>query len=48
VREAFGITVPTLAELATVSGVGLLVFVLLEATKFVLRKKMKPLESQHL
>jgi Ca2+-transporting ATPase len=39
VREAFGITVPTLGELATVSAVGLLVFVLLEATKFVLRKR---------
>lgn len=39
VREAFGITMPTLAELATVSGVGFLVFVLIEATKFVLRKK---------
>jgi Ca2+-transporting ATPase len=39
VREAFGITVPTLAELALVSAVGLLVFVLIEATKLVLRKK---------
>jgi Ca2+-transporting ATPase len=39
VREAFGITVPTLAELAIVSAVGLLVFVLIEATKFVLRKR---------
>ena len=39
VREAFGITVPTLAELALVSTVGLLVFVLIEATKFVLRKR---------
>jgi Ca2+-transporting ATPase len=37
-REAFGITMPTLAELATVAGVGFLVFVLIEATKFVLRK----------
>jgi Ca2+-transporting ATPase len=42
VREAFGITVPTFAEMATVSAVGLVVFVLIEATKFVLRKKMKP------
>ncbi|MFZ0613192.1 MAG: cation-translocating P-type ATPase [Desulfobacterales bacterium] len=39
VRAAFGITVPTLPELATVAAVGLLVFVLIEATKFVLRKK---------
>jgi Ca2+-transporting ATPase len=39
VREAFGITVPTLAELVIVSAVGLLVFVLIEATKFVLRKR---------
>jgi Ca2+-transporting ATPase len=39
VREAFGITIPTPAELALVSGVGILVFVLIEATKFVLRKK---------
>jgi Ca2+-transporting ATPase len=39
VREAFGINFPTLAELALVSTVGLLVFVLIEATKFVLRKR---------
>lgn len=39
VREAFGITEPTLAELAIVSAVGLLVFILIEATKFVLRKR---------
>jgi Ca2+-transporting ATPase len=41
VREAFGITEPTLAELALVSAVGLLVFVLIEATKFVLRKRKR-------
>jgi Ca2+-transporting ATPase len=39
VREAFGIKVPTLSELALVSAIGLLVFVLIEATKFVLRKR---------
>ncbi|MFZ0727418.1 MAG: cation-translocating P-type ATPase [Desulfobacterales bacterium] len=39
VRTVFGITVPTLPELATVSAVGLLVFILIEATKFMLRKK---------
>ena len=39
VREAFGINLPTLAELTLVSAVGLLVFVLIEATKFVLRKR---------
>jgi P-type Ca2+ transporter type 2C len=38
VRHSFGITVPSLAELAIVSGVGLLVFVLIEATKYFLRK----------
>lgn len=38
VRHSFGITVPSLAELAIVSGVGLLVFVLIEATKYFLRR----------
>jgi Ca2+-transporting ATPase len=41
VREAFGINFPTLAELALVSTVGLLVFILIEATKFVLRKRKR-------
>jgi Ca2+-transporting ATPase len=41
VREAFGIDFPTLAELALVSTVGLLVFILIEATKFVLRKRKR-------
>jgi Ca2+-transporting ATPase len=39
VREAFGITEPTLAELVIVSAVGFMVFVLIETTKFVLRKR---------
>ncbi len=39
VREAFGINLPTLTELTLVSAVGLLVFILIEATKLVLRKR---------
>jgi Ca2+-transporting ATPase len=39
VQNAFGITTPTLAEIALVSAVGLVVFVLIEATKLALRRK---------
>jgi Ca2+-transporting ATPase len=40
VREAFGIIQPSFSDLALIVAFGLVVFVVIEATKFVLRKQM--------
>ena len=40
VREAFGIIKPSFSDLAIITGFGLVVFAIIEATKVVLRKKM--------
>jgi len=40
VREAFGIVIPSLYDLSIICAFGLLVFVIIEATKVVLRKKV--------
>ena len=38
VRQAFGITIPSAADLALVSVIGLFIMVLIEASKVVLRR----------
>jgi len=40
VREAFGIMKPSLSDLALIFVFGLLVFVIIEVTKVILRKKV--------
>ncbi|MBM4323392.1 MAG: hypothetical protein FJ115_07525, partial [Deltaproteobacteria bacterium] len=40
VREAFGIMKPSVSDMAIIIGFGLLIFVIIEVTKVILRKRM--------